>query len=67
MDFNEKIKLIRKTLNISQEMLARELNLSFATNNRLENGKTLPTYDTMEKVNKFCVEKGISFDNRGTK
>jgi len=67
MDFNEKIKLIRKTLNISQEMLARELNLSFATINRLENGKTLPTYDTMEKVNKFCVEKGISFDNRGTK
>ena len=38
MDYPEIIKLIRGHLNLSQEDLARELEVSFATVNRWENG-----------------------------
>lgn len=63
MEFGDKLKYIRKTLEISQEMLARELNVSFATINRLENGKTLPRYTTLKEFEEFCKRKNISFDD----
>ena len=59
MEFNKEIKKVRECLNISQETLARELNVSFATINRLETGKCMPSYKTLETFNKFCNEKGI--------
>ena len=54
MEFGNKIKLVRTTLNISQENLAKELGVSFATINRLENGKTLPSYNTIKNFDHFC-------------
>ena len=53
MEFSQKIKLVRNVLNISQENLAKELGVSFATINRLENGKTLPSYKTIRKGKLF--------------
>lgn len=61
MEFNEKLKYVRFTLKISQENLARELNVSFATINRLENGKTLPSYNTLIMFENFCKSKKINF------
>ena len=54
MEFGHKIKLVRNVLNLSQENLAKELGVSFATINRLENGKTLPSYKTIKNFTAFC-------------
>ena len=51
----------RLKLNLSQEMLARKLDVSFATINRWENGKALPQKLTMHRFEKFCKENGIEF------
>ncbi|WP_317853735.1 helix-turn-helix transcriptional regulator [Chakrabartyella piscis] len=42
MEFSKKVKTARVSLGISQEELAKRLNVSFATINRWENGKTTP-------------------------
>ncbi len=62
MDFSEEIKRIRQTSFLSQEALAKELNVSFATVNRLETGKTTPSYKTLKELNEFCKAKNIEFD-----
>ena len=65
MDFSEKIRLVRERLGISQEALARDLNVSFATINRWENGKTKPNNMAQDVFNSFCVKQGITFDDTG--
>lgn len=60
MDFPTKVKMIRTKLNMSQEDLARALNVSFATINRWENGKTHPNKLTMQVLLSFCEQNGIS-------
>ncbi|MCM1395060.1 MAG: helix-turn-helix transcriptional regulator [Corallococcus sp.] len=42
-------------------MLARKLDVSFATINRWENGKALPQKLTLYRFEKFCEENGIEF------
>lgn len=42
MAFSEIIKSIREQLGITQEQLAHELNVSFSTINRWENGHRVP-------------------------
>ena len=42
-DFSDLIKEIRRQLDLSQEDLARELGVSFATVNRWENKKSTPS------------------------
>ncbi len=59
MEFSEKLRKVRELLNLSQETLARELGLSFATINRLETGKSKPCYDTIKKFEEFCSQKGL--------
>ncbi|MBO6086802.1 helix-turn-helix transcriptional regulator [bacterium] len=44
------IKAIRKKCNISQEQLAEMTNLNQRTILRVENGQTLPTLDTLNKI-----------------
>lgn len=62
MEFAIQIKKLREKLNLSQEMLARVLSVSFATINRLETGKTLPSYSTIKKFEKLCKENNIKFE-----
>ena len=45
------LKKLRQTRGWSQEDLARELGVSFATVNRWENGKTKPSRLAYEKIN----------------
>lgn len=59
MAFNEIIKYIRKQLNITQEQLAHELNVSFSTINRWENGHTIPKKLAMVCLIEFCRSKGV--------
>ena len=42
MSFSEILKSIRKQKKYTQEQFARELNVSFSTINRWENGRTEP-------------------------
>jgi DNA-binding transcriptional regulator YiaG len=61
MEFSEKIKYVRNKLGMSQEDLARTLNVSFATINRWENGRAKPIKITQAAFDVFCKSKGIKF------
>lgn len=60
MPIYEILKLIRKELNISQETLARDLNVSYATMNRWENNKAKPSRLAMDKLKDYCASKVVS-------
>ena len=64
MEFSEKIKYAREKLNISQEDLARALNVSFATINRWENSKNKPVRMAQVAFNDFCTKHEIVFDDK---
>ena len=53
--------MIRQQLDLSQEDVARQLGVSFATVNRWENGHCVPSSLTRAKLNAFCrkmIERG---------
>ena len=52
--FPELVKEVRRQLGISQEGLAHELGVSFATINRWENGKTTPFKLARAQFDAFC-------------
>lgn len=62
MDFSEKIRFVREKLNMSQEDLARALNVSYVSINRWENGKTKPIKIVQAAFDSFCEKQGIDFD-----
>lgn len=64
MSFCDDIRELRQKCFLSQEAFAKELGVSFATVNRLESGKTKPTYKTMKLIDDFCKKQGINFDIR---
>ena len=59
MGFAMQLKDVRGMLLISQEEMAKLLGVSFSTINRLENGKTKPSFITQKRFEKVCQEKGI--------
>lgn len=59
MDFAQMVKEIRSRLNMSQEKLARELQVSFATVNRWENSKNSPNMLAKKALYDFSKKKGI--------
>ena len=52
--FPKLVKEVRRQLGISQEELAHELGVSFATINRWENGKTAPFKLARAQFDTFC-------------
>lgn len=60
MTFAEAIKNMRKELKLSQEALAHELKVSFATINKWENSKTKPFRLTRDRILEFAKSKGVS-------
>jgi DNA-binding transcriptional regulator YiaG len=52
----ELVKEVRRQLALSQEDLARELGVSFATENRWENGKSKPSKLARAQFNNFCAK-----------
>lgn len=63
MPFAEKVKYIRTKLKLSQEDLAHELGVSFATINRWENGSYNPSRLAVKVFDDFCDEKKIKFED----
>ena len=59
MIFADKVKFVRIKLNLSQEDLARELGVSFATINRWENGSYNPSRLAKKAFEDFCQKKNI--------
>lgn len=59
MQFDEAVKYVRTKTGYSQEQLARMLNVSFATINRWENGKTVPRPIAVDAFLVFCKKNDI--------
>lgn len=53
------LRKIRKSLGLSQEDLARMLNVSFATVNRWEQNKNKPSRMAMKNIDAFCLENKL--------
>lgn len=64
MGYSKFIKELRVELNLSQEELARILNVSFATINRWETGKNQPSKLAKRNIEAFCLEKGINYSTK---
>jgi DNA-binding transcriptional regulator YiaG len=62
MTFSELVKYTRKQLSISQEQLARDINVSFSTINRWENEKTKPNQLAKKMFIEYCKAKKINVD-----
>lgn len=54
------LKKIRTHLNMSQTELAERLNVTFATINRWENGRTVPNKLAQSKLCELCKEKSVA-------
>ena len=54
------LKMIRKELNLTQELLARDLNISFSTLNRWENSRTVPSRLARMRLLDYCIKNGVS-------
>ena len=61
MTFADSIIQLRSELRISQKELAEQLNISVATVNRWENGRTMPNRMTVFVIRKYCEEHGLDF------
>jgi len=64
-DFPDRVRKIRERLNLSQEELARELDISFSTVNRWENRKTIASKLARNQFEQFYqrkVEEGALSD-----
>lgn len=61
MKFKDQLVLIRTNLNLSQEALARELKVSFATVNRWEQGHAVPQRRCLMALADFCKTNNIQF------
>ncbi len=60
MTFAEALKNMRKELNLTQEALAHELKVSFASVNKWENNKTKPIRLARERILEFSKTKAVS-------
>ena len=54
-NFPQTVKSVRKQLGLSQEELAHELGVSYATINRWENAKTVPFKLARSQFEAFCI------------
>lgn len=62
MTFSEALKKMRQELGLSQEALAHELKVSFATVNKWENNRTKPLRIARERIIDLSKSKGVSAD-----
>ena len=62
MDFQDQIKFVRMHLQLSQEELARQMGISFATVSRWERESRKPQLALLGKFYSFCQRKGIEID-----
>ena len=61
MTFGEAVLKLRSERRISQRQLADELNVSFTSVNRWENGRTMPNKMTVLVIRQYCAGHGLDF------
>ena len=59
MKFSEFVISVRKKLNLSQTQLADAINVSYATINRWENGRVIPSNLAVRSFYDFCENNFI--------
>jgi DNA-binding transcriptional regulator YiaG len=59
MTFAEYIRKVRRGMEMSQQKLADELNVSYTTVNRWENKRTVPSKLARKSFIDFCAARGI--------
>ena len=59
-DYGKTILALRAKLNISQEKMAKRFNVAFATINRWENGRAVPSKMHMLQIEEMCKNIGFS-------
>lgn len=64
MEFSEKVIKVRMKLLLSQEALAKELGVSYATICRWERGNRVPQVMSQGKFYAFCEKNGIEFEEK---
>ncbi len=62
MEFKDKVFQLRMQLNMSQETLARNLGVCYATVNRWEKGVNIPRPQQIFVFDKYCKENNIIFE-----
>ena len=67
MTFAEKVKFARSKLQISQEDLAKQIEVSRITVNRWESRELQPQFLTEQRFEAFCREHGINFNTETNK
>jgi len=63
----ERLQRLRKQLGLSQEELAARLNVSFATVNRWEGGKSSPQRAQLARIDQLTEEANSDGDSEGTR
>ena len=61
MTFGEAVLKLRSERRISQRQLAEELNVSFTSVNRWENGRTMPNKMTVLVIRQYSADHGLDF------
>jgi len=60
MTLDEILKKIRMDLNLTQEQLARDLDVSFSTLSRWENSRTVPSRLARLRLLDYCIKNGVA-------
>lgn len=61
MEFSKKLVFVRATLDCTQAEMAKQLDVSYPTINRWENGHVQPTRKAVAKFEQYCKAQGILF------
>lgn len=62
MNYKESIKKLRLKMMLSQEEFAKEIGVSFATVNRRETGKFVPTFKVQRKLKPYFDKYNIDIE-----
>lgn len=62
MIFSDCIRILRQKQFLSQEAIAKELQVTLSTVSRWETGKSIPNLATMKKIKAFCEKEKIDYE-----
>ena len=62
MSLPEILKITRQKAFMTQEAFAKEINVTVATINRWENGRSRPNLTAMKNIKDFCAKYDLSYE-----
>jgi len=63
MSLSETLKRSRQKAFMTQEAFANEIQVTVATINRWENGRSKPNLTAMKKIKQFCEKNKLSYED----